>query len=111
MSKPVDMPGLRLIAAERARQMAPEPNGEDWKPEHDDQHEKEALAYAAVCYAMPQSCGSARLALWPWDERWWKPAIRLNHIGERKRELAKAGALIAAELDRLIRLEKKHGQE
>jgi hypothetical protein len=35
--------------------------------------------------------------LWPWDESWWKP-------GDRIRELAKAGALIAAEIDRLNRI-------
>lgn len=35
--------------------------------------------------------------LWPWDVRWWKPSP------DPERNLVKAGALIAAELDRLAR--------
>jgi hypothetical protein len=35
---------------------------------------------------------------WPWDEKWWKPST--NPI----RNLVKAGALIAAEIDRLQRV-------
>jgi hypothetical protein len=37
---------------------------------------------------------------WPWRWEWWKP-------GNRVRELEKAGALIAAEIDRLSRIENK----
>jgi len=36
---------------------------------------------------------------WPWDEEWWKPD------NDAVRNLAKAGALIAAEIDRLQRLQ------
>jgi hypothetical protein len=36
---------------------------------------------------------------WPWDERWWKPS------NDPIRDLVKAGALIAAEIDRLQRSE------
>lgn len=32
----------------------------------------------------------------PWDNEWWKPSP-----DDRKRELVKAGALIAAAIDRL----------
>jgi hypothetical protein len=39
---------------------------------------------------------------WPWDREWWKPTPN-----NRIRELAKAGALIAAEIDRLQRLEER----
>jgi hypothetical protein len=34
---------------------------------------------------------------WPWDQEWWKPS------DDPIRNLAKAGALIAAEIDRLQR--------
>lgn len=92
--------GLDLIAAERQRQIAVE----GWTPEHDAGHAgNEALARAAAAYATP-----ARLreqlpvpfaglpALWPWDFCHWKPTP-----DDRVRELVKAGALIAAEIDRL----------
>ena len=90
--------GVELIAAERNRQQAVE----GWTPEHDAEHAGESLAVAACCYALPQSMRRYRLAadvlsvptLWPWDSQTWKP-------GDRVRELAKAGALIAAEIDRL----------
>jgi hypothetical protein len=38
--------------------------------------------------------------VWPFTEHWWKPTPN-----NRIRELEKAGALIAAEIDRLLRLE------
>jgi hypothetical protein len=42
---------------------------------------------------------------WPWNFKWWKP-----HPDNRIRDFEKAGALIAAEIDRLLRLdEKRHG--
>ena len=96
--------GVSLIAAERLRQV----NGEDWTQAHDDEHTDGSLVEAAVAYARygdatrfnreanphygPPAC-------WPWDASWWKPANRI-------RSLVKAGALIAAEIDRLIRLEE-----
>lgn len=40
--------------------------------------------------------------IWPWDKSWWKPTP-----DDRIRELIKAGALIAAEIDRLQRLNKE----
>lgn len=86
---------VSLIAAERKRQV----EVEGWKPEHDDSHTSGELAIAAACYA---SVGNSRLAIlahWPWDLHWWKPTAE-----NRIRELEKAGALIAAEIDRLRRL-------
>jgi len=38
--------------------------------------------------------------LWPWGKEWWKPS-------DRRRDLVKAGALIAAEIDRLDRAKSK----
>jgi hypothetical protein len=43
-----------------------------------------------------------RIVAWPWDKGWWKPTP-----DNRIRELEKAGALIAAEIDRLQRMEGK----
>lgn len=102
-----DAPGSRgaeLIAAERQRQM----DAEGWTPEHDAAHTGQQLAWAAVCYATPPDwrrlgywqvnydvAGRAAYpAEWPWHPDYWKP-------GDRVRELVKAGALIAAEIDRL----------
>lgn len=92
--------GCSLIAAERARQVY----AEGWTPEHDDEHEGDDLALAAACYAMPPDryLRSHQPPLsWPWEEAYWKP-------GDRIRELVKAGALCAAEIDRLQRAAPKH---
>lgn len=99
------MTGAELIAAERQRQI----DQEGWDEEHDKEHGRDILAIAGAVYALPARTRdqqvlsrSLRRALWPWDERWWKPASTDDAEG-RLRELAKAGALIAAEMDRLIR--------
>jgi hypothetical protein len=89
--------GVALIAAERRRQI----EVEGWTPKHDDEHASDELALAAVCYAMPESGRLARYTMppwWPWDASWWKPSPT-----DRVRELVKAGALIAAEIERLQR--------
>ncbi len=50
---------------------------------------------------------------WPWDPKWWKPLYNdeedqtPDEIDNRIRELTKAGALIAAEIDRLQRKKDK----
>ena len=81
------MVGSDLIAAERQRQI----DAEGWTPEHDNNHDKGSLAEAAAAYVL---CDRT---LWPWDEEDWKPGT--NDV----RRLVKAGALIAAEIDRLQR--------
>ena len=90
--------GIERIAAERQRQFEEE-GRTDWS---DEDHVCEELATAAALYAMPRHIRydlpirpSGVPAMWPWDASWWKP-------GDRIRELEKAGALIAAEIDRLI---------
>lgn len=90
--------GLDLIAKERQRQI----DSEGWTDQHDDGHVNGDMARAASCYAMPGYCRSElfKALVWPWDDSWWKPSPE-----DRIRELAKAGALIAAEIDRLQRLE------
>lgn len=116
--------GVDLIAAERQRQI----EAEGWTPEHDDGHMNASLAIAAACYAAPwpifREQRQARAVVfvdpWPWDDHsdarkkdergyaanhphnfpldFEKPARRIDR-------LVKAGALIAAEIDRIQRRE------
>ncbi len=97
--------GAEAIHRERERQKAVE----GWTPEHDDEHDHEELAQAAACYAIPpwfvhiDAARVYRSTLWPksWSKEWWKPSPN-----NRKREIEKAGALLAAEWDRLDRAER-----
>ena len=84
------MTGIERIAVERQRQI----DAEGWTPEHDANHDPGALSDAAACYAL----GRWMPGFWPFDVEWWKPTP-----DNRIRELEKAGALIAAEIDRLLR--------
>jgi hypothetical protein len=89
--------GADLIAAERQRQI----DAEGWTPEHDASHDTDnELSYAAVAYALPERLRETNYRgvprLWPWEARFWKPTP-----DDRVRELVKAGALIAAEIDHL----------
>jgi hypothetical protein len=102
--------GIDLISEERLRQISVE----GWTQQHDDQHTDNSLAKAAACYAMPKETREMYQSLskvhgwfprwWPesWDLKFWKPTPK-----NRIRELVKAGALIAAEIDRLKRLPTK----
>lgn len=93
--------GVQLIQEERERQLSQE----EFSDEMDDQYIDQELAEAAACYATPvndrpfpvRESGQAPL-IWPWSPKWWKPTPQ-----DRIRELQKAGALIAAEIDRLLR--------
>ena len=49
--------GAAMIARERYRQM----DEEGWSQNHDDLHNDESLAWAAVCYAAPDSCYRMKL--------------------------------------------------
>jgi hypothetical protein len=86
--------GVAQIAEERQRQIT----DEGWTPEHDDEHSNDELACAAAAYAMSDDKEMVEM-LWPWQRQWWKPK-------DRKRDLVRAGALIAAEIDRLERAGK-----
>jgi hypothetical protein len=98
--------GVDLIRAERERQSS----GEGWSAEHDDSHRSGELCDAAISYARAaakQARGESHAYLkemaaagavpWPWEDGWWKPDA------DQVRNLVKAGALIAAEIDRLLR--------
>jgi len=94
------MTGAELIAAERRRQI----EEEGWSATHDEQHADGELAEAARCYALdpifkkeePPDTRIAYGTYWPWSWEWWKPKGQI-------RDLVRAGALIAAEIDRLQR--------
>lgn len=88
--------GIELISEERTRQV----QEEGYTTAHDiSENDYGQLAFAAAAYACPPEANKAkgfkRTHLFPWDSRAWKPS------DDRIRELAKAGALIAAEIDRL----------
>ncbi len=92
--------GASRIAAERRRQV----DMEKWTPDHDAGHEPGILAKAGIRYAEEATVvmtGRAPWprAVWPWAGEWWKPSA------DPIRNLEKAGALIAAEIDRLLRLD------
>lgn len=103
--------GIELIAEERKRQI----EFEGYTPQHDSEHTARELISAARTYS--ESAGLHLLSEsiepsnswhntneplywaeiknhWPWDEESFKPTTAL-------RDLVKAGALIAAAIDRL----------
>lgn len=102
--------GVELIFLERERQIIKE----GYTAAHDDLHTECELAVFAACYALDVAAktGEAELpvqakyahaagVLLPFDRRWWKPEL------DPVKQLTKAGALIAAEIDRLQRKEVK----
>lgn len=88
--------GAALIAYERERQQE-----KGWDADHDDNvlnHAHGQLVSAAIAYALTDRDPLLkRERFWPWEDG-WKPTP-----DDRIRELTKAGALIAAEIDRLLR--------
>lgn len=83
------MTAIELILQERVRQLSPL----EYTPEHDDEHRAGEIASAAADYAQPGQ----------------DPVPGSWAIGKAKDsrnvQLAKAGALIVAEIDRLQRLD------
>jgi len=112
--------GTRLIELERERQI----NEEGWTSEHDEEHWHEEMAMAAAAYAFPSDTVITEISvdskwvkriyrdsLFPfpfWQKKWWKPCkdASKTETENRIRELVKAGALIAAEIDRLQNKDK-----
>lgn len=118
------MNGTELIAKERQRQV----NEEGWTAEHDDEHIDCSLALAAICYAAPVKIyildwrAAGPCFFDPWPDSWDRGYDKRSEYGERRENpsnsvpdpatytmkerldlLVKAGALIAAEIDRLHR--------
>lgn len=98
--------GAELIAQERERQISQE----GWTPDLDDTHVCREMAWAAMCYVrhycqrawvldegdIPNYQSETAPDEWYWDTGWWKPKGKIE-------DLVRAGALIAAEIDRLQR--------
>ena len=90
--------GSELIAAERTRQL----QQLGYTPTHDDDHRLSELSRAALAYTLLASKqahnpDASPPSQWPWHTKSWKPSP------DPVRNLIKAGALIAAEIDRLRR--------
>ena len=104
--------GAAMIVDERLRQISKEGFS---SPEHDDAHAMGEMAAAAMCYAelaVDEEIRSVRQPMvnnppewWPWETEWWKPSP------DPIKNLKRAGALIAAEIDRLLRAKKREGLE
>ena len=100
--------GIELIPAERARQV----EKEGWTPEHDDEHDDAELALAACYYAMPFNVDLWDYTIKPDDlypQSWSEEGMKRSD--DTIRNLVKAGALIAAEIDRLQRRAVDAGEE
>lgn len=103
--------GIELISEERQRQI----ESEGWTAEHDAEHTDQSIAISAALYAMPEHYRNKTEhdidgydlvdRFWAWEYRWWKPSLIgpsvEDNLNGRIKELQKAGALIAAEIDRL----------
>jgi hypothetical protein len=107
------MSGIDDIAAERKRQI--EKEGFSQSSDLDKYRaESNDLVAAAISYSRHYAGhrllhdgtaegdkryqGTLPPPTWPWSRAWWKPR-------DPRRDLVRAGALIAAEIDRLDRLE------
>lgn len=106
MSGKVAADGVALIAAERQRQI----DQEGYTPGQDMVYNQDQLSRAAVAYLSHDTVGLPPAARsWPWSRESFKPSPREPHdgywtaanIAARVRDLTKAGALVAAEIDRL----------
>lgn len=103
--------GAKRIARERQRQI----KKLGWTPEHDDEHDDGSLAMAAACYAAPEriyvrkefAAGESFVDPFPWHDADARPhngnVLKEPTEAQRLRLLEKAGALIAAEIDRVLR--------
>jgi hypothetical protein len=97
----LNSPGISIIEAERIRQMVQE----GYSKEHDLCHVNGELADAAASYALTERSLTAFVEkdrddvpmMWPFEKQAYKPTP-----GNRVRQLAKAGAFIAAEIDRIL---------
>ena len=86
--------GAYMIAVERERQV----KDEGYNAEHDQAHAPMTLAKAAVSYILCNDEKKRKIAkntYWPWEDKYYKPS-------DMKRNLVRAGALVAAAIDRLL---------
>lgn len=92
------MNGIQLIQAERKRQR----REKGWTLAHDREHQGDELALAAVTYALPAKHRAMVIWTTTLKDLVWPKGWDFRGNPDRIRELTKAGALIAAEIDRLI---------
>lgn len=106
-SRHLDSEGANRIAHERQRQIAVE----GWTAEHDDELTDGSLALEAVSFAAPVAIYQLEKGgkEWALTFRQVRPKSRHLHV-TRIRRLEIAGALIAAEIDRLLRAEEQEAQ-
>ncbi len=107
---PMESRGVFVIDAERRRQLYQE----GYDSRHDREHVRGELADGAAAYAMTEESLKKYMlwspnpdvpSLWPFEEAMYKPTPN-----NRVRQLAKAGAMIAAEIDRLMDKENESKQ-
>lgn len=100
--------GVQLIAKERLRQIHVEHHSKEGDIVN---NEANTLSNAALCYLIPPDQreevedpdGVSLLEyFWPWESIYFKPTP-----DDRMRELTKAGALVAAEIDRIMAINVK----
>ena len=82
--------GVELISEERKRQI----EKEGYSLEHDANHNVNEFTFAAMAYLACNFPNNAANEMWPWELEYWKPK-------DLRKNLIRAGALIAAALDRL----------
>lgn len=80
--------GVELISEERQRQIIEE----GYTKEHDSFHSPTEFVKAAIAYLVSCYDNEKGIDCWPWEETGFKP-------GSSKRNMVKAGALLAAALD------------
>lgn len=111
--------GSERILLERRRQI----QQEGWSTDIDDTHDEGELAWAAVCYAAPARVYTLDQGATPRDaeisfrDPWpgkfdrsfdKRPSYKRTPSNKKRiRALEKAGALIAAEIERLLRVEEE----
>lgn len=102
-------PGMLRISEARRRQIA----DLAYKPVDDDRYEEGELWQAALGYlsalgsydsgVKPEAIEDDPPGCWPWDDKFWKPQGAVE-------DLARAGALIAAEITRRLRAKARFVQ-
>lgn len=112
----ISVRALSRLIKERTNQV-----GHGFTSEHDDEHDRGQLALHAALYATPTSLwkpiGGASEANdpWQWDEDWDKrgpkvwgpsPSDPEKYVDSRLRDLEKAGGLILAEIERILRIKE-----
>lgn len=94
---------INLIESERKRQIIKL----GYTSSHDDSESEQQLSLVASIYACPREIRDNLDFEFPWDPVYYNPDTT-GTIDGRIGELTKAGALISAEIDRLIRLKKSY---